>query len=84
MFHTTAWNQVLRSLPRSLRLQDLFKEEKNMTPEKKENILILDTKALEKRYHRRRFKDLRNLHALVDCREEYLHACWAWLYGRKR
>jgi len=49
----------------------------------KEN-LHLDDKALRKRSHRRQFKNLRNLHALVDCREDYLSACWKWLYGREK
>lgn len=48
-----------------------------------DEILILDDKALRKRYNRCRFRDLRNLHALDDCREDYLQACWKWLYERE-
>jgi len=51
---------------------------------KKKHILILDYKALEKRYRRQRLRNLRNLHALVDCREDYLHACWEWLYSKEK
>lgn len=41
----------------------------------------LDAEALRKRFDRRRFRSLRDVHALVDCREDYLLACWRWLYG---
>jgi hypothetical protein len=43
----------------------------------------LDYKAMEKRYSRRHFKDLRDTHALIHCRIDYLQNCWNWLYGDK-
>ena len=43
----------------------------------------LDYKAFEKKYWRRRFRNLRELHALRDCREDYLHAVWRSLYGEE-
>jgi len=39
-----------------------------------------DDEALRKRYDRRRLRKLREVHALIDCREDYLEACWNWLY----
>lgn len=42
--------------------------------------LLLDDHAIRKRYNRRRFRDLRKLHALIDCRPDYLEECWQWLY----
>ena len=52
-----------------------------MTQLKKPEILILNDKALRKRYNRRRFRELRDLHMLVDCRLDYLESCRKWLYG---
>lgn len=51
------------------------------TKEKEQKGTSLDFEAFEKRYNRRRFRDLRNVHALIHCREDYLKACWSWLYG---
>lgn len=41
----------------------------------------LDQKAMERRYTCRRFRENRSTHALIHCREDYLRACWDWLYG---
>lgn len=51
--------------------------------EKDSNKSELDFEAMQKRCNRRRFRDLRNTHALVDFRHDYLKACWIWLYGEE-
>ena len=42
----------------------------------------LNREALEKHYKRQLHRDLRDLHALIDCREDYLEVCRNWLYGK--
>lgn len=42
----------------------------------------LSFEAIKKRCNRAYFADQRNIRALVDCREDYLKACWDWLYGK--
>jgi len=49
-----------------------------------ENHLSLDFKAMQKRYNRKYFKELREVYALIDCRQDYLDACWDWLYSKEK
>lgn len=50
---------------------------------KKKGVPELDFEAIKKRCNRAYFQGLRETNLLIHGREDYVKACWDWLYQRK-